>query len=156
MVFSAWTAGRDRLSPVPSATAPRTVWTANRRNEPTLFLDELDVLIAEGGEEGFDILRRKVGWDQVIQLVERDAAGRTRDLNCPSNCFRQFHLALLEMGLPLNGRAPPERPRATGRNRKARARVNHNTASAEMPDHHPRVVGQFDCGSHAGWNAAAP
>src|SRR5258708_24234511 len=156
MVVIAWAGGPDRLSHVPRARAPRTVWTANRRNEPTLFLDELDVLIAEGGEEGFDILRRKVGWDQVIQLVERDAPGRTRDLNCPSNCFRQFHLALLEMGLPLKGRAPPERPRARGRNRKARSRINHSPAMSELTDHHPRVVGQFDCGSHAGWHAAAP
>src|SRR5258708_26242021 len=90
--------------------SPRIVWTANRRNEPALFLDELDAFIAQGGEKSFDILRlKKVGWDQVIQLIERDAAGRTRDLHCPSNCFRQFHLALLEMGFPLKGRAPPER-----------------------------------------------
>src|SRR5258708_12931469 len=110
MVFIAWTAGPDRLSHVPSAIARRIVWTAHRRNEPALFLDELDAFIAQGGEKSFDILRlKKVGWDQVIQLIERDAAGRTRDLNCPSNCFRQFHLALLEMGFPLKGRAPPER-----------------------------------------------
>src|SRR5258708_4108418 len=157
MVFIAWTAGPDRLSHVPSAIARRIVWTAHRRNEPALFLDELDAFIAQGGEKSFDILRlKKVGWDQVIQLIERDAAGRTRDLDCPSNCFRQFHLALLEMGLPLKGRAPPERPRARGRNRKARSRINHTPAMSELTDHHPRVVGQFDCGSHAGWNAAAP
>jgi hypothetical protein len=52
----------------------------------TLFFDELYVRLAEGGQEGFDVFRpKKVGWDQIIQLIECDDAGRICDLYCPSD-----------------------------------------------------------------------
>jgi hypothetical protein len=62
--------------------------------EAALWFDDLYVLRAKGREKHFNIFRLKAGWDQFIQLVERKGAIPIAKLDCLSDNFRQFHLAL--------------------------------------------------------------
>jgi len=62
--------------------------------EAALWFDDLYVLRAKGREKHFNIFRLEAGWDQFVQLVERKGAIPIAKLDCLSDNFRQFHLAL--------------------------------------------------------------
>ena len=47
--------------------------------------------------------RLKIGWEQFIQLVERKGAVPFAKLDCLSDDFRQFHLALPNLKFSLMG-----------------------------------------------------